>query len=404
MKSPGFMDKYLDDLDVNYDAYKKFYRNVEDAETYKSFVKILDFTHQTLRTNRKKYQIFLSKNKNTIIDFFILLNKLSSIEEENYPKSQHSQKRANLKSFAKELVNDIEYSEQTQNLDSNNINNNISINAISEAVKIAKNEYQESIDILNKNITDIKQKSEKEYTVYKNTLDEVNTQHQNALIKFKNHMKALTEDTNLLASKNYWKKKSFWHSIKAIISFIIFFIILSSLPFYIYKSGHIPQFVTPTKNNSYDFTHGNKLAQIVEEEKQKSLKTPTEHEKALFTEKGKYKNYLEEQNSKNSTLKDPEFVAQISNYTLYFFLISILIWISKIILKIALSNLHLSEEAREKKTMILTYLALIKEGAGLEDDDRKLILDAIFRPSTNGLIKDESNVTLLDIANIFKGK
>ena len=64
--------------------------------------------------------------------------------------------------------------------------------------------------------------------------------------------------------------------------------------------------------------------------------------------------------------------------------------------------MHLKEEAHEKETMILTYLALINEGAGLENEDRKLILEAIFRPSTNGLIKDESNVTLLDVVKTIK--
>ena len=289
---------------------------------------------------------------------------------------------------------------------------------------MATKKYQDRIDTLNNNITEIEQKSKEEYDVFQNTLDDVNKEHQNALLEFKNYKQALTEDTKLLATKDYWSKKSFLHTIKALISFIIFFGILASLPLYIYKTGHVPKFVTLPKNATYDFSRGNKLAKIVEEERkeeakkidtnlsllakldniEKALKNPTENEKAFSLEKERYKNYLKEKASKDGTLKDPEFITLMSNYALYFFLISILIWVSRIILKIALSNLHLSEEAREKKTMILTYLALITEGAGLKDDDRKLVLEAIFRPSTNGLIKDESNVTLLDIANIFKGK
>ena len=96
--------------------------------------------------------------------------------------------------------------------------------------------------------------------------------------------------------------------------------------------------------------------------------------------------------------------SSLLHYLPYLLIFSLLIWVSRIFLKVMFSNLHLKEEALEKETQILTYLALIKEGAGLEKEDRKLILEAIFRPSTNGLIKDESNVTLLDIANIFKGK
>lgn len=82
---------------------------------------------------------------------------------------------------------------------------------------------------------------------------------------------------------------------------------------------------------------------------------------------------------------------------------SIGIWISRLLLKVLLSNLHLQEEAREKETMIISYLALMKEG-GLDKDDRVVILDAIFRPSSNGIIKDDTNVTLLDIMNTFKRK
>lgn len=93
-----------------------------------------------------------------------------------------------------------------------------------------------------------------------------------------------------------------------------------------------------------------------------------------------------------------------TNIGLLIFISSIGLWISRILLKIILSNLHLQEEAREKETMILTYLALIKEGAGLENKDRKIILDAIFRPSSNGIIKDDSNVTILDVINVLKAK
>ncbi len=85
-------------------------------------------------------------------------------------------------------------------------------------------------------------------------------------------------------------------------------------------------------------------------------------------------------------------------------ILSLLVWMARIVLKIIFSNLHLKEEAYEKETMIVTYLALIKEGGGLSGTDRGLILESIFRPSTNGLIKDEGSVTLLDVMNVFKSK
>lgn len=82
---------------------------------------------------------------------------------------------------------------------------------------------------------------------------------------------------------------------------------------------------------------------------------------------------------------------------------SIGLWLSRILLKIILSNLHLQEEAREKETMIVSYLALIKDG-GMEKDDRNIILSSIFRPSSNGIIQDDTSVTLLDVLNTFKAK
>ena len=311
---------------------------------------------------------------------------------------------------------------QELNKTANNILKEFKIKEVKKDNKI-KN-FDSQLNDLSMQVDNIKSSIDDEYKDFENTLNEMKKKHQDALSEFENYKKALEEDAKFLAAKDYWDKKSFWHAIKALVSFVIFFAILSSLPLYIHTTGHVPKFVTLPENATYDFSQGNRLAKIVEEEKreeskrrdtnlsilaklayiEKSLNNPTDNEKAFTLEKERYKNYLKEINSKDGTLKDPEFITLMSNYAVYFFLISILIWISRIILKIALSNLHLSEEAREKKTMILTYLALIKEGAGLEEKDRKLILEAIFRPSTNGLIKDESNVTLLDIANIFKGK
>lgn len=82
--------------------------------------------------------------------------------------------------------------------------------------------------------------------------------------------------------------------------------------------------------------------------------------------------------------------------------ISLGIWIIRILMKIALSNYHLSIDANERVIMIRTYLALLKEGSGFSDDDKKVILDNIFRPTNHGIIKDESSVTVTDIISSLK--
>jgi hypothetical protein len=205
--------------------------------------------------------------------------------------------------------------------------------------------------------------------------------------------KAFDEEHKLHEAKNYWYEKAKRHNKIARNISLLFFIILFSLPTYIYFTGEIPKFV---KLSSV-------YPALIQVENNKTL-SPYQnliHEQNIKKQNTKL---IQEKESNKNSIKDPQFRALISNYALYFFMVSIIIWLSRILLKIIFSNLHLKEEAHEKETQILTYLALIKEDAGLEENDRKLILEAIFRPSTNGLIKDESNVTLLDIANIFKGK
>lgn len=65
------------------------------------------------------------------------------------------------------------------------------------------------------------------------------------------------------------------------------------------------------------------------------------------------------------------------------------IWGVRLAVRIFLSHIHLGTDAAERVTMVKTYLSLL-EGANLpNDDDRKLILSALFRPATDGLVKDE---------------
>jgi len=91
-------------------------------------------------------------------------------------------------------------------------------------------------------------------------------------------------------------------------------------------------------------------------------------------------------------------------YALMIFASSSVFWIIRITMKIALSNLHLSEDAHERVVMIKTYLSFIQEGHGLEEKDKQLIMSSLFRPSNIGIIQDESSVTVADIVSSLKGK
>lgn len=66
------------------------------------------------------------------------------------------------------------------------------------------------------------------------------------------------------------------------------------------------------------------------------------------------------------------------------------IWFLRILIRLFFSNHHLATDAAERRTMILTYLAMAREGADAAPDDKKLILQHIFRSASDGLVKDDA--------------
>ena len=60
-----------------------------------------------------------------------------------------------------------------------------------------------------------------------------------------------------------------------------------------------------------------------------------------------------------------------------------------LIVRMFLSNLHLASDADERVVMVKTYLSLIEGDQLSSNEDRQLILKALFRPTTDGLVKDE---------------
>ena len=65
------------------------------------------------------------------------------------------------------------------------------------------------------------------------------------------------------------------------------------------------------------------------------------------------------------------------------------VWLTRLSAKIFISNLHLRMDADERVTMFKSYFALLAEGSGMNDGDRQLILQTLFRPSSTGFIKDD---------------
>lgn len=64
-------------------------------------------------------------------------------------------------------------------------------------------------------------------------------------------------------------------------------------------------------------------------------------------------------------------------------------WFIRLLVRIFLSNLHLENDASERVTMAKTYLALIRNDDLPKGDSINTILAALFRPTGDGIVKDE---------------
>lgn len=69
-------------------------------------------------------------------------------------------------------------------------------------------------------------------------------------------------------------------------------------------------------------------------------------------------------------------------------LVGVLLWIGRLGTKLYLSEHHLKRDAEERAVMTTTYLALTAEEAA-QDVDRQIILQALFRGSTDGIVKED---------------
>lgn len=67
---------------------------------------------------------------------------------------------------------------------------------------------------------------------------------------------------------------------------------------------------------------------------------------------------------------------------------TIAFWIGRILTKLYLSEHHLRNDAEERAVMTTTYLALTSEGAA-SDTDRQIVLNALFRATPDGIVKDD---------------
>lgn len=72
------------------------------------------------------------------------------------------------------------------------------------------------------------------------------------------------------------------------------------------------------------------------------------------------------------------------------FVLTIFFWLSRLFVRVFLSNLHLATDASERAVLIQTFLSMIGEKDAVDQTTRSNMLASVFRPSTSGLIKDDA--------------
>lgn len=227
------------------------------------------------------------------------------------------------------------------------------------------------------------QKNEDQLEAIKENLLEIIEQSKNARNEYLSAKEAAVNDTKLKTSVNYWKNKQSKHQrqfwIYGIISIFLIILLITIL--------------------SKVISNHNTDVNINEKSINNALKVEVKNTLTL-------KSDINDNNLSNeSTLQNPlDYIHFIGWYALIIFASSSALWVIRIVVKIALSNLHLSEDANERVVMIYTYLAFIEQGQGLEENDKQVILSSLFRPSNIGIIKDESSISVGDIISSLKAK
>ena len=253
--------------------------------------------------------------------------------------------------------------------------------------KLIKNEND--LLILKNNLESIEKESqstEDKKIEFNEILEKAKTAQQDYL----NAKNAAIEDSKLKDSVKYWEEKQEKHEkqfdkYKSIAIGLIFGLVcVLSLILFLHNYQ--------LDNKKIEIKQ---TAQSIKNEDNNLVK-----EKQNIKSESEFKAIIEKQDDNN--LKDFDY-SKLAWYALMIFASSSAFWIIRITVKIALSNLHLSEDAHERVVMIQTYLAFVKEGE-LKDgnEDKKLILSSLFRPSSIGIIQDESSVTVTDIITAFK--
>lgn len=89
-------------------------------------------------------------------------------------------------------------------------------------------------------------------------------------------------------------------------------------------------------------------------------------------------------NSVEKSLLDKNF-----KYIISAFLVTLVFWGIRLAVKMWLSNIHLANDAEERVVLVQTYLALQKDNVMPDNDDKKVVINSLFRQAADGVVKDD---------------
>ena len=190
----------------------------------------------------------------------------------------------------------------------------------------------------------------------------------------------------------YWSDKHSRHRKIMVIMALLTFLIASSTAF-VFSIFAISLFATTPEAIVFSNMVVNKIASIAPEFSKPLLdviaSTTAVHEIEISSSP-----------TSGTTASDTTVSVFTSNNTWKFSIMLLIstfgVWLTRLSTKIFISNLHLETDAYERVTMFRTYFSLLEEGKGLDGDNRQLILETLFRPSSTGIIKDDGPANVLE--------
>lgn len=82
-------------------------------------------------------------------------------------------------------------------------------------------------------------------------------------------------------------------------------------------------------------------------------------------------------------------VENLAQVAMLLVIVTPFLWGLRVFARALLSNMHLSADAAERKVMVSTYRALVRRKLA-DQKDLNLVLAALFRPATTGMVRDDA--------------